>query len=207
MINNLKLAVSGFPGTGKTTLVNALSSELSLPIIQENMFQIGELNRQLNSAIKEKRHKEIPLLMKRYCESFLEWDAKRGIEYQEHQTFIADRWEADLLDYWLLSSSSFVGDFSKISTQLLKSLKEKSRNIDVCILTPLIEPFSNEKNEEGNTRAKGFTRHLRNIVTTVGIIKTFTKTNLVIIPSRKMSVDERLDYVKKTLTKLNNRDS
>ena len=136
MINNLKLVVSGFPGTGKTTLVNAISSEFSLPIIQENMFQIGDLNRQLNIAIKEKRQKEIPGLIKKYCESFLEWDARRSAEYLEHQSFIADRWEADLLDYWLLSSASFVGDFSKISTKLLKNLQENSKNIYVCILTP-----------------------------------------------------------------------
>jgi hypothetical protein len=203
MINNLKLVVSGFPGTGKTTLVNAISSEFSLPIIQENMFQIGDLNRQLNIAIKEKRQKEIPGLIKKYCESFLDWDAKRAAEYRKHEGFIADRWEADLLDYWLLSSSSYLGDLSKVTTKLLKNLQEKSKNIDICILTPLIEPFSHDKNEEGNVRTKGFTTHLRNIVTTVGIIKTFTKTTLIMLPNSKMTLDERLDFVKKSLTKIN----
>ncbi len=82
-------------------------------------------------------------------------------------------------------------------------MKEKSKNINICILTPLIEPFSNEKKEEGNTRKKESTTHLRNIVTIVGIVKTFTKTPLILLPSSKMTVDERLDFVKKSLTKIN----
>jgi adenylate kinase len=88
--NKLKIVVSGFPGTGKTTLVNALSKELSLPIIQENMFEIGSLNRDLNIAIKQGRKQDLPTLIKQYSESFLDWDAKRGFSYQGHEGFIAD---------------------------------------------------------------------------------------------------------------------
>jgi Cdc6-like AAA superfamily ATPase len=200
--NQLKIVVSGFPGTGKTTLVNALSKELSLPIIQENMLEIGSLNRELNIAIKQGRKQDLPTLIKQYSESFLDWDAQRGFSYQGHEGFIADRWEADLLDYWLFSSSSFETDFSQISATLLKNLRQKSKSIDFCVLTSLTKPFSAEKNEEGNTRAAGFTMHLRNLVTTVGLIKTFTKTPLIILPDTKMSVDERVDFLKKSFSKI-----
>ncbi|MEY3884664.1 MAG: hypothetical protein RIS87_439, partial [Pseudomonadota bacterium] len=44
----MRIVVSGFPGTGKTSLVKALSEKYDLPIIEENLIKIGDLNRQLN---------------------------------------------------------------------------------------------------------------------------------------------------------------
>jgi hypothetical protein len=184
----MRIVVSGFPGTGKTSLVKALSEKYDLPIIEENLIKIGDLNRQLN-------------LIKNYANSFLEWDIERSNRYKESKSFIADRWEADLLDYWLFSSKSMSSNADSITLKLLNNLKQKSKSIDFVVVTPLLKPFSSDVNEEGNVRIKGFTNHLRSIVTNVGLITAFTKTSLILIPELPMNINERVEYIDNIIKK------
>lgn len=195
----MRIVVSGFPGTGKTSLVKALSEKYDLPIIEENLIKIGELNRQLNLALKNKD--DVTLLIKNYANSFLEWDIDRSNRYKESKSFVADRWEADLLDYWLFSSKSMSSNADSITLKLLNNLKQKSKSIDFVVVTPLLKPFSSDVNEEGNVRIKGFTNHLRSIVTNVGLITAFTKTSLILIPELPMNINERVEYIDNIIKK------
>lgn len=191
----MRIAVSGYPGTGKTSLVKALSDHYQLPILKENMFEIGDINRKINVAHRLNQTAEVDALIKRYVQSFMKWDAERTEAYKTHPAFIADRWEADLLNYWLLSSRSLSLNSSQVTIKLFNHLKAKSKSIDFVVLTPLIKPFSSENNEEGNTRKKGYNGHLQDIVINTGLIKAYTEIPLILLPEKPMTIDERVQYI------------
>lgn len=191
----MRIAVSGYPGTGKTTLVKALSERYKLPILKENMFEIGDINRKINAALRANKSEEVNALIKLYVQSFMKWDTERSLAYKKHTAFIADRWESDLLNYWLLSSRTLSLNSSQVTSKLFKSMKEKSKNLDFVVLTPLLKPFSGENNEEGNVRKKGYNGHLQDIVINAGLIQIYTNIPLIMLPEKSMTIEERVQYI------------
>ena len=207
MVNHsLKVAVSGFPGTGKTTLVKAISERFDLPIIQEDMFSIGNASNLYDIAIRQNRTLDLPVLKRKLIESYLSWDKKRTEAYLSSQTFIADRCEADLLDFWLLRFSSSGSEIDQITNFLLKNFCNKIQKFDLIIMTPLSPPFSHLPNEEGNKRKSGFTLHVHNAAMTSGLIQSFTNTPILRLPTTAKSIDERLNLVSVNLNEIISRN-
>ena len=64
LANELRIAVSGFPGTGKTSLVKALADKYGLPIVEEGMSSIGKAAGGIKRALKQGRKEDLPRLKK-----------------------------------------------------------------------------------------------------------------------------------------------
>jgi predicted ATPase len=191
----LKIAVSGFPGTGKTSLVKALGEKFDIPIIQENMLPIRNAEKDFATARMQRRTEDLPALHAALVESFVSWDAGRTKEYQARDSFVADRWEADLLDWWLVRFGQGRASVDSVTTSLLKNFQEKSKIFNFVVITPVQKPFSFEPNEQGNTRSANLTMHVLNMAVTAGLVQHFTDLPALFIPNEPMSVEERVDFV------------
>lgn len=193
--NELRIVVSGFPGTGKTSLVNALGNKFDLPVIREDMSAISRAAGEFRRAMKQGRKEALPGLKKQLVQSFLDWDRERTIKYAMHSGFVADRWEADLIDWWLLAFKNEARAADGVTSRLLESFRKKSEILSFAVVMPMLKPFSADPNEEGNRRMQGFTLHLFNTVTLRGLIQTFTRLPLISLPAKPMTLDERVAFI------------
>lgn len=197
--NNLKIALSGFPGTGKTTLANALGQRLGLPVIAENMRPLANADANFVIAQAHNQNKDIPQLAQILIGAFLSWDASRGEEYVKHDGFIADRWEADLLDWWLARFGKGVLAVDDITGKLLMSFQTKAENLDYVILMPLRHQFSADANDDGIKRTNRLTAQIRTTAMVRGLLASFTNLPIISLPNAPLSVEQRVDFIINTI--------
>lgn len=88
---NIRLAISGSAGTGKTALGKALASRLGLPFIEENMRERIASGLRLDQL----RPSELADLLSEV------WDEQRAAEDAAGSSFVADRSAYDYIAFWL----------------------------------------------------------------------------------------------------------
>lgn len=197
--NKLRIAVSGFPGTGKTTLAHALGERLEIPVIQEEMSAIAISQRNFAFADGRRDIAEKDALRKRMFDSFVEWERSRTKKYINNKAFVADRWQADLLELWLLrcSQSRFAED--SITSHLLKRFQESAKIFDLVIVTPMIKPFALQDNEQEISRNISLTAHVLSMALIMGLMQNFADVPLYNLPNEDLSVQERVEMILKVL--------
>ena len=200
--DNLKIAISGPNASGKTSLAKALGDRLNLPVIKEEVSAIYQAKGLLNKMHKdEASRKEIIGAERQWINSFFEWAQDRERKYDENDRFVADRWEADLLDIWLV----YFGrepNVDRSTAELLKILHQRAKMFDLVIIMPFSKPFTNTNNDENLVRQQSFTMRLLNNVTTRGIVATTPNLKILNIPNRPLSIDQRVDFVEKTIREI-----
>lgn len=196
---NLKIALSGFSGTGKTSLAKALGHRLELPVIPEEMLTLANADRALVIAQAENRFAELPDAIQALINAFVHWDNGRSEAYAQRQGYIADRWEADLLDWWLARFGKGSYPVDQVTATLFGNFQKKAADLDYVILMPLLRPFSRDANDEGNKRGGSMTTQLLNTTLTRGLIVSFTQLPIISLPSQPLGIDERVDYVLKAI--------
>lgn len=197
--NKIRLAISGFPGTGKTTLAHALGKRLNITVIKEKMSDIAVAQRNFMLARGLKDAADMEKLQSQLFESFLGWDKERKIKYAAHDGFVADRWQADLLELWLLRCSQIGISADSISSSLLKSFQDTAKIFDLVIVTPMAKPFAVQDNEQGISRNISMTAHVLSMALVMGLMQNFAQVRLYNLPNENLSVDERVDAVMKVL--------
>jgi len=196
----LRIAVSGFPGTGKTSLVYALSQKFNIPIIQENMTDIAKAQTEYRLARTSGRG-ITPDKVGRLLDAFSSWDADRTRQYGVNSAFVADRWEADMLEVFLVGIGATDHRSDKIFSSLLRSFQTKAKLFDIVVVTPLLQPFTAESNETGLSRTLSLTSHVRNMALVLGLMQNFSSVPIFSLPNTPLSVDERVELIASHLEK------
>lgn len=198
-LSTLKLAISGPTGSGKTTLAKALADKLGLPVLPEDMadtIQKEQVFRQLKkTGTTEKLVLDQALAA--WAQSHVDWFKRRANKYAETPGFVADRWEADLLDTWLIKLGSQVNE--KYTEALYNSMRNQSRRMDFVIMLPFQPAMGGERNDEGHKRAGGFAARLTKTVMTRGLIQQCPGLKVIDLPVFNWSVEERAEQVLKVL--------
>ncbi|MFT5052312.1 MAG: nicotinamide riboside kinase [Chlamydiales bacterium] len=88
---NLRIAISGSAGTGKTTLGKALARRLEVPFIEEGMRKRIEGGLQLHELSNPERRALLSEL----------WDEQRELEQRAGSSFVVDRSAFDYIAFWL----------------------------------------------------------------------------------------------------------
>lgn len=202
-MKKLRLAVSGFPGTGKTTLCNALAQQYDLPVIAEDMMQIANRNADYLRLRMDPGTPAEALLeaKKQSVKSFFDWAQDREKKYAEHEGFIADRWELDLLNWWVVQFGKGSHSVDEFTLAMHRNFRKKSKLFDYLVLTPLEQPFERHRstNDQGVRRKIDMTSHLLFTVVSSGLVKEFTNIRTIQIPRGSLSTEQRLAFLDKEI--------
>ncbi len=191
----IRISVSGLPGTGKSTLAVALGEHFGVPVMPENLLAVANADRDYSRAIEARDTVNLQRLGKAMAESFLEWQSQRAEAYQASESFIADRWDADLLDWWLVSFGLGASQVDSYTSTLIEGLVSAAKRIDLAVVTPIMPPFAAGLNEEGNGRLTTMTKHVLTNTVITGVIRRYTTTPVLELPARPMTVGQRVDAV------------
>ncbi len=191
----MRIALNGQVASGKTTLGRAIAEKYSLPFIEEGLGDIFKWKRTIqqlreNQAAEE----EITEVKRRWIRSFLEWKEKRAQLYQQHREFVADRWEADLLDIWLFFWAR-EPKADNVTVELHQNFHDKARLMDLVVLLPFGEPFTRENSTPTLKRNTRFSTGLLNWTVLNGLISSVPDLNVLRIQDEVSSLDQRLALV------------
>lgn len=194
-LENIRIVISGPNASGKTTLARAISEKYQVKIIQENLQAIIKARVALHKTIfaqaKENLIKEARKVL---INEFMNWLRQRDRDYKRNNAFVADRWEADLLDMWLVFMRNEV-DVDDLTGLIVKTMTERAENINLAIIMPLAQPMSLRPNEDSIKRNSTLTNRLLNSMLTKGIIQSLPKMRVLKMPHKDLSVYERLSLV------------
>lgn len=198
--HTLKIAISGPNASGKTTLANAISERYRIPVLEEGVAQIFN-----SQAVFDKlRHERAPVnelvqAKTAWIDAFSRWTENRALAYEKNPGFVADRWEADLLDFWLVLMRN-EKNVDQLTVKFAKNLRARAKMLDLVIVMPFGAPFSREKNDADIARATTLANRLLNTMITTGIIHTLPDVRVLRIPPTVLSVGERLALIEKSLS-------
>lgn len=200
----LKIAISGYLGTGKSTLAQELASRLDLQLVREGASAIAEGEGTYRRTAKQGAEDASALLAVKQdvAHHYLEWANARSQAIDSATRVVADRWQADLLIWWLLAFRGFRGDAETFSARLRNETIRIARELDYIVITPLHPPFvaEGETNEDGFARRVNGTDHLLFQTLLNGILADVPKAKIILLPVELASAAERADYVVQAIT-------
>ncbi len=195
-----RIVISGPNASGKSTLANAIGEKFQVPVIAEGYVPIIAAKMRYQTLRKDGAPEADVLHAKKaWINAFIRWVKQREAEYEKLPAFVADRWEADLLDMWLVFMRNET-DLDPLTLQFVKNLYARAKGMDLVIIMPISAPLPGEKNDADIVRNGTLTNRLLNSMVTTGIILNIPNLRVLKIPSVSMSVDERLALVEKAVS-------
>jgi nicotinamide riboside kinase len=123
---NLRIAITGTHGVGKTTLAQALSEKLGLPLISEQARLVAE---EMGIKTCEELLRN-PKLAREFQERVLEEQIKAQLAHP--QGFVSDRCTLDCIAYWNL----YLGDGFDAGRYFYKARLHAFRGLDAVVYVP-----------------------------------------------------------------------
>jgi predicted ATPase len=189
------ISVTGSFGVGKTTLAVAIAKKLGSRLIDEDFRGIAEAGNDFNKA------RGNPALQKEkltnlYC-ACDNWLRSRSAWVKSDENLVLDRCCFDILQRYV--SNLFD---EEIVRNLIEHCKNESLMYDLVIV-PSICDWSNlsHKNNDGLIRANSSTLQLRDHLMTIGLLNSYCPSKMLLIPPQISSIDDRVNFVLKTLNK------
>lgn len=199
----MRIVVSGYSGTGKTSLCTGLAARHGLAAIAEGFAPLVDAEAEFMHVVRGVLAGNMvdDGVTRRMAQAYRDWAEHRRAAYAgAGGAFVADRWEADLLAAWLLRFAGMDVPVDHHTDWLLRDMKDKAARIDLVILTPLQPVFAGRdtRNDDGLRRNSSLTRQ----VAWQGCIDWLTRrlahARLVELPIG-LTLEQRLDFVDRVL--------
>lgn len=192
-----RIVVSGPVGAGKTTLAHALAEKLGVPVIGENRSLLTETLRIYRQVCADpQREDERAGALERVFQTFFTWAEERALLYRSHQGFVADRWEADMLDAWLKIFAD--RELDPVTKRLFGDMRRKAREFTCAVLLAPAPARVEAMNHDGLRRRQSFTLTLLATLVTDGLLRQCEDLPVLRLPADS-SVAERVDRVSRFL--------
>lgn len=196
----MRIAISGPVGSGKTTLATALSERLSLPVIPEDMTQIvGFTSRIAQARTHNAPPQVIGAMHKDWMKAHVDWVKRRKTQANLHNAFISDRWEADILSFWLVMFGQFYPD--KDTKFILDQMVEAATHLTVLIRLPPAPFFFGKVNDAGLMRRSQLTIQLLYDSLRDGLLRHCPTLRIIDLPASLTTIEGRCDFVVAQLAK------
>jgi len=194
----MKIAITGSGGIGKTTLVNALSKQLGLPVIHEEMQPVLKALSVLHTTVADpEKHRQSQVNYVKACEKWLQNRDKA----QTQDSFVSDRCAIDLLSRWL--TSGVYREDDKLLLNIVTICKRLCNGLDLIVMPPLLQ-FEEvpANNEAGLSRQKSLVLKLQSHAMTRGLLDQLVNTPKLYLPPEAVTLEVRIELVMQALKHL-----
>jgi adenylate kinase family enzyme len=198
-VSGLRIVVSGPQGAGKTSLCRALGQRLNLPMLEEEMVPIFRSKARLRSVQRDpaRTPDAVAEARKAWVETFFAWADQRLERQANLSGFVADRWEADLLYFWIVS---LLGKDRPQETQrLMKRFRQQAGRVHYAILVTSSQPEAPTRNEAGLVRTGDDGVYLLQSAAIHGLIAQHTTLRCLLVKDDGLSVESRAEGVERLL--------
>jgi hypothetical protein len=183
--------------------VKALAHSFKLPLLSENWKSIIETGYVYQKLQREKSSEaDIAKAFSNVVDSYFTWLNERKRLYSSHKGFIADRWEADLLSFWLIVfSRRKIERVDQATIKLMEDMRVKAKTFSFAVVLPPQQTVQDDRNEDGLRRVQSLTLRVRDGLLMSALVRQCSDLPILSIPAQPFVVEDRLAIVERAIQK------